>query len=100
MFIGTELQKWVILAVLSLVGGVIAYNFPHPNDPIRPYMLVLLSLMFFKYWLEYLLSLPIAGLKGLYIPTQERAKRRKFFIFSLVAYTAVMFWLVVYVYPA
>ena len=100
MFIGTEFQKWCALFVLALVGGAVANGFPHPSDPIRPYLLVLLSLMFAKHWLEYLLFLPIIGLKGLYIPTQEREKRRNFFIFTLVAYVALMVWLVIYVYPA
>ena len=99
MFIGTEFQKWCVLLVLALAGGVVAYNFPHPSDPIRPYLLVLLSLIFSKHWLEYLLFLPITGLKGLYIPTHERGKRRKFFIFTIVAYVALMVWLVIYVYP-
>ncbi|PSV99569.1 hypothetical protein C9I89_21705 [Photobacterium lipolyticum] len=98
MFIGTQFLKWVILVVLGLVGGMVAYNFPHQSDPIRPYLLVLLSLMFVKNWLEYLLFLPITGLKGLYIPTQERTKRRRFFIFTLIAYVGLMFWLITYVY--
>ena len=51
MFPGTEFQKWCALVFLAMCGCVIAYNFRHPNDPIRPYLLVLISLMFAKHWL-------------------------------------------------
>ena len=100
MYLGTQLQKWCALGVLGLVGGTIAYNFPHHSDPIRAYLLVLVSLLFCKNWLEFILGLPITGLKGLYIPTQERSKRRRFFKVTLVVYSVLMIWLVVYVYPA
>ncbi len=93
MFIGTQIQKWILLAILASLGCFLAYIFPDPVDTERRWFLVLLSLVFAKNWLEYLLFLPITGLKGLYIGTRERKKRKRFFILSVLIYIALMIWL-------
>ena len=96
MFLGTQLQKWICLAVLAGIGSLVAYIFPDSMDPARPWFLVLMGLMFAKHWLEYLLFLPITGLKGLYIPIQDRINRKRFFILSLLIYIALMTCLLIF----
>lgn len=96
MFLGTQLQKWICLFVLAGLGSVMAYMYPYPADPSRRWPLLLLSLMFVKHWLEYLLFLPISGLKGLYISTRERTKRKRFLILSVLGYMALMGWLLIF----
>lgn len=89
MFVGTEFQKWCALVLLALIGGGVAYKFPYPSDPIRPYLAILATLLFAKNWLEYLLCLPIIGLKGVCIPTHEHSKRLKFTLFTVAAYVGL-----------
>lgn len=97
MFLGTQFQKWLFLAFLAGGGSLVAYLVPDPEGPTRPWFLVLMSLMFAKNWLEYLLFLPITGLRGLYIPTQDRIKRKRFFILTVLIYVFFMAWLLIYV---
>ena len=98
MAAGTQTHKWIILSILGCAGIFIASSFPHPTDAIRPYILIVISLIFIKHLLEYLLNLPISGLKGLYIPVNEKVKRNRFIIISILLYVALMYWIIAYLY--
>ncbi|MHC3994184.1 hypothetical protein ACXWTF_05100 [Thiomicrolovo sp. ZZH C-3] len=71
-----EKMKNIIIAIVAILSFTLASIFDYPQDPIRPYLTVLMLLIVLNLNLQYFFELPMGIIHTLAMPDNHSARKR------------------------